>query len=159
MDKKTGLFGLLIVLALSFSTSALADGLTFGAKTGPMRIDSNLIDEDPTNAGVTVGTELGIVLGDLGVEGEFTTTMKDGSTVFDTDVDIDTMGLYATYRSPGFLYIKARMGFVHWESGDESDTTNSMGFGIGFSLGIVQLELEYTEIDEDINFISLGVVF
>jgi len=161
MAKKYGILSTLFAIGFCLSTTALADGLTFGAKTGPMRIDSNQIKDDPTNAGVTVGTELGLVLGDLGVEGEFTTTMKDGNTKGSPsqDIDIDTMGLYATYRSPGFLYIKARTGFVHWESGDNDDTSTSMGFGIGVSLGLVQIELEYTEIDDDIDFISLGVVF
>ncbi|WP_455375968.1 hypothetical protein [Kaarinaea lacus] len=161
MAKKYGLTGILLVIAFFFSTSVFAGGLTFGAKTGPMRIDSAGIKDDPTNAGVTVGTEMGLVLGDIGVEGEFTTTMKDGKTkgTPSSNVDLDTMGLYATYRSPGFLYFKARTGFVHWESGSQDDTVTSMGLGLGFSLGIVQIELEYTEIDDDIDFISIGVVF
>lgn len=152
----TSLFLLLVI----FSTGASAGGLTFGAKTGPMRIDNANVDDDPTNAGVTVGNEFGVVLGDLGVEGEFTTTMDDGTIKnSNATIDIDTMGLYGTYRSPGFLYFKARYGFVHWETDYDDDTVTSMGLGLGFSLGVFQLELEYTEIDEDVNFISLGVVF
>lgn len=163
MVKKNVLIASLLAMALSLSTSVMADGLTFGAKTGPMRIDKSAIDDDPTNAGVTVGTEMGIVLGDLGVEGEFTTTMDDGTIKnSNATVDIDTMGIYATYRTPGFIYLKARAGFVNYDltygNQSEDDTVTSMGFGLGFSLGIVQFELEYTEID-DADFISLGVVF
>lgn len=163
MAKKYCFISTLLVFAFTFSSAVLAGGLTFGAKTGPMRIDASGVSDDPNNAGVTVGTEMGLVLGDLGVEGEFTTTMKDGSTSGGQDIDIDTMGIYATYRSPGFVYFKARAGFVRWDlnvgSYQEDDTVNSMGLGLGFSLGIVQLELEWTQIDEDIDFISLGVVF
>lgn len=165
MAKQNALIATLFILAFSLSGTAYASGLTFGAKTGPMQLDGANIDDDPTNAGVVVGYELGVVLGDVGFEGELTTTMKDGSTkgTPSDDISVDTMGLYATYRSPGFLYLKAKTGFTRWDlsagSYEEDDTVTSMGLGIGFSLGIIQFELEYTEIDDDIEFISLGVQF
>ena len=88
--------------------------------------------------------------------------MKDGDWA-GNDVSVDTMGLYATYRSPGFLYFKAKTGFTRWDAdfgvGEDDDTATSMGIGVGFSLGLIQFELEYTEIDDDIEFISLGVQF
>ena len=160
MANKFSVTGIFLVLSLAFSTPILADGLTFGAKTGPMKVDSSAVKDDPTNAGVTVGYELGLVLGDLGFEGEFTTSMDDG-TIKNSNAtfDVDTVGLYATYRSPGFIYLKARYGFVSWESGNEEDTNTSMGLGFGVSLGLLQVELEYTQIDEDIDFLSLGIVF
>lgn len=157
MVKKFGLIGSLLLLTTLFMSTANAGGITFGAKTGPMQVDG--LKDDPTNAGVAVGYEMGVVLGDLGFEGEFTTTMKDGETQSGGDADIDTMGVYATYRSPGFVYLKARGGFVRWEAGSQDDTATSMGIGVGFSLGLIQFELELTQIDDDIDFISLGVQF
>jgi len=161
MANKYSVTGILLIICVSFSTSALADGLTFGAKTGPMRVDSSNVKDDPTNAGVTVGYEMGLVLGDLGFEGEFTTSMDDGTLKVpaNSKFDVDTVGLFATYRSPGFLYLKARYGFVSWESGNTEDTNTSMGLGFGVSLGLLQVELEYTQIDEDIDFLSIGIVF
>jgi len=143
---------------LMFGSSAYADGLTFGAKSGPMMIDHSGFD-DPINAGIAVGTELGVVLGDIGVEGEFTTTMSKGSDPFNNDISIDTMAVYATYRSPGFIYLKGRGGFLRWDSEGQNDTTTSFGIGIGFSLAVVKIELEYTKVDSDINFLSIGVQF
>lgn len=161
MVNKYGLTGFLLLICLSMSTTAFADGLTFGAKTGPMRFDSNNVKDDPTNAGVTVGYEMGLVLGDLGFEGEFTTSMDDGTLKSPSNgkFDVDTVGLLATYRSPGFIYLKARYGFITYEVGNNDDTSTSMGLGMGVSLGLIQLELEYTKIDEDLDFISIGVVF
>ena len=163
MARQLSITATVLVLIFCFTTSAYASGLTFGAKTGPMRIDSSNVDDDPTNAGVAVGYEIGVVLGDIGFEGELTTTMKDGTTDTNGDVNADTMGLYATYRSPGFLYFKAKTGFTRWDvsidGSDYDDTATSMGIGLGFSLGIIQFELEYTEIDDDIEFITLGVQF
>lgn len=163
MAKQNGIIATFLILAFCLSGTASASGLTFGAKTGPMQIDGPGFDDDPTNAGVAVGYELGLVLGDLGFEGELTTTMKDGSTTGGGDVSVDTMGLYATYRSPGFIYLKLKTGFTRWDVDygnlNEDDTATSTGLGIGFSLGLIQFELEYTEIDDDIEFISLGVQF
>ena len=160
MVKKFGIIGSLLVATMVFAATAHADGITFGAKTGPMQVDG--LKDDPTNAGVTVGNEFGIVLGDLGFEGEITTSMKDGENSFGQEGGVDTMGIYATYRSPGFVYLKARGGFLRWEGtgdfgGDGTET--SLGLGIGFSLGLIQFELEYTQIEEDIDFISIGVMF
>lgn len=154
MYKNITIVGFLVFLLFSLTSMAYADGLTFGAKTGPMHIDVAGAD-DPTNAGVSVGTELGVVLGDIGVEGEFTTTMNEGSN----GESVDTMGLYATYRSPGFLYFKARGGFVRWDSDGEDDTNTSLGLGLGLSLAVVKVELEVTQIDDDVDFISIGVQF
>ena len=161
MSNKITFIGITVILFFAFSSMAYADGITFGAKTGPMQVDISGAD-DPTNAGVAVGYELGVVLGDIGFEGEFTTTMSEGS-VGNQDLSIDTVGVYATYRSPGFLYLKARTGFVRWDadygSNSDDDTVTSMGLGIGLSLALIKVELEYTQIDEDIDFISIGVQF
>lgn len=155
------ILGFLTVGLLAVSPTVYAGGITFGAKTGPMMIDLPGYD-DPTNAGVAVGYEQGIVVGDLGAEVEFTTTVSPG-TVNNQDVEIDTVGGYLTYRSPGFLYLKGRMGFVNWDldyAGVTTDDTNkSVGLGLGFSLALIKIELDYTRIDDDIDFISIGVQF
>ncbi|WP_455218945.1 outer membrane protein [Kaarinaea lacus] len=154
-----------IVVALTIllvSTNLQAAGLTFGAKGGPMQLDASDAD-DPINAGVAIGYEFGVALGDLGFEGEFTTTVKDGK-IGGKELNIDTVGAYVTYRSPGFIYLKARAGYVGWDAaqtlGDSADdTSTSLGLGLGFSLKIIKFELEYTQIDDDIDFISLGILF
>ena len=158
MTNKIGLCSLLLISVFTFASTTYAEGLTFGAKMGPMQLDISGAD-DPTNAGVTVGYELGVVLGDLGFEGEFTTTMDEGS-VNNQDVEIDTVGIYATYRTPGFVFVKARGGFVNWDiNGVADDTDTSLGIGLGFDLGLIKFELEYTQISDEIDFVSLGVQF
>jgi len=150
---------LTLFILFTLSSMSYAGGLTFGAKTGPMMFDQSGVD-DPVNAGIAVGSELGVVLGDLGFEGEFTTTMNKGSYAGNNDLSIDTMAIYATYRSPGFIYLKARGGFLRYDIKDgKNDTTTSMGIGVGFSLAVVKIELEYTQIDTDINFVSVGIQF
>ncbi len=139
-----------------------ASGLTFGAKAGSMLLDIPDTD-DPVNAGVAIGYEFGVAIGNLGFEGEFTTTTKDGK-IADQLLNIDTAGAYATYRSPGIVYLKARVGYVGWDAGQilgdaADDRSVSTGLGLGINLTLLKLELEYTQIDEDINFVSIAIQF
>ena len=162
LRSRVRLAGFLALTFLLISTHAHASGLTFGAKVGPMQLDVSGTD-DPTNAGVAVGYEFGVGLGDLGFEGEFTTTVKDGK-IGGKNLNIDTVGAYATYRSPGIVYLKGRVGYVGWDAaqtlGDSADDTSaSFGLGLGLSLKVVKFELEYTQIDDNIDFISLGILF
>jgi hypothetical protein len=162
MSKSFTLLGILAAAMFAVTPCAMAGSITFGAKMGPMIFNADDLQNvsDATNAGVAVGWEQGIVVGDLGVEAEFTTTIDKGE-INNQDIEIDTFGGYVTYRSPGFVYLKGRMGFVNWETDYADDTNESIGIGLGFSLALIKIELDFTRIssDEDINFISLGVQF
>lgn len=166
MSKSFNLLGILAAALFAITPSAMAGSITFGAKMGPMIFNASDLQNvsDATNAGVAVGWEQGIVVGDLGVEAEFTTTIDKGE-INNQDAEIDTFGGYVTYRSPGFVYLKGRMGFVNWETDvngiSNDDSNESIGIGLGFSLALIKIELDFTRIssDEDINFISLGVQF
>jgi hypothetical protein len=154
--------GLLVLLAgMVLNSQVWAGDMYFGAKTGPMMIDVSGVS-DPTNAGILVGYELGVVVGDLAVEGEFTTTIDEGKSG-GNEVDIDTMALYLAFRTAGPVYLKLKGGVLRQEldagAGSESDSGMSYGIGVGFGLGIGQLELEYTEVDDDVTFVSFGIQF
>lgn len=133
----------------------------FGAKAGPMMIDAGGVD-DPTNAGVLIGREWGVVAGDVGIEAELSKTIDDGRFA-GQDVQVNTRGLYVAFRTAGPVYLIGRAGMVRTEreigSVSDSDTNSAIGAGVGFSIGIAQFELEFTRIDEDIDFLSLGLRF
>lgn len=149
-----------LCLGMAFSSGAAADWY-FGANAGPMLIDTAGVD-DPTNAGVLVGHEWGVVIGDVGVQGEFTTTLNDGSYA-GHDVSIDTQAVYGALRTAGPVYLIAKAGFLREEvkvgSTSDTDSGSSAGLGVGFSLGVVQIEIEYTQVEQDISYLSVGVRF
>lgn len=151
-----GLLGLLAAAPVS------AGGLFFGAKTGPMIIDSPAVKTDATNVGVLVGYELGVGVGDLSIEGELTTSTSDGELkTTGRKFDVDTMAAYLAFRTAGPIYLKAKGGFMHVDV-DNSDTGVAYGIGVGFGIGIAQLELEYTQGSfdpDDVAFVSVGVQF
>lgn len=151
---------LALTLTLCLMTSAHAD-FYLGVKTGPMLVDIDGAD-DPTNVALTLGYEFGIVLGDLGLEAEFSRTLSEGE-VGDEDLEVESDGFYAAFLTPGPIYFKLRAGVVDNEViiGDDADSDggNAFGAGIGVSAGLARFEIEFTRIDSDIDFVSLGVQF
>lgn len=151
-----------------------------GAKAGWMMID-NL---DIGIAGVTVDADNGInggivagyqlrsgSTGSVAIEGEFTTALSVGEMTVSGpggsvagDWEVQTMAVYGAYRSAGDLYFKAKMGFLSEDvditlggaSTSGSDSGVSFGIGGGWQMGTGRIELEYTTVEEDINFFSIA---
>ncbi len=136
-----------------------------GGKLGLMMADGSGFD-DALNAGVVAGMVLNQVqAGSIAVEGEMTLTLVDGETPGGTDWDILTLAGYGVYRSNGPLYFKGKAGLVYWDldydvgflGGSTDDIDLSIGFGGGYKVSDnAALELEYTIIESDIGFLSLG---
>ena len=130
------------------------------AKVGSMMIDKSGVD-DPTNIGIALGYEIGVVAADIGIEGEYTKTSDNGSFA-GSDVEVETVGIYLAGRTAGPIYLKGRLGYVDVDvegplNVDDSGAT--YGLGVGVSTGVIQLELEYTQINSDISFLSVSVQF
>lgn len=155
-------FILVGLLGLVFAAPASA-GWFFGAKTGPLIVDSSTIKDDAVNTGVMVGYDLGVVLGDLAVEGEFTTTTGEGEFEgSNAKLNVDTSAIYLAFRTAGPIYFKAKGGYLQAGGDIDSESGASYGAGIGFGIGIAQLELEYTQTSLDaanVAFVSVGVQF
>ncbi|WP_078083391.1 porin family protein [Microbulbifer mangrovi] len=154
-----------LVLGCSISAQA-SEGGYFGTVAGLMKTSIN--GDSPFNAGIRAGYTWN---SGFGLEGEYTTSLVDGEARFNSgwgdfrwDYSISTFGAYATYRSQGDLYFKGRLGVLN-ESIDfggekESDSGLSAGLGLGFNLSeTVNLEAEYTLVEEDVDFWSGTLVF
>lgn len=132
---------------------AAAGDMYFGAKTGKMMVDGA---SDPTNASLMLGYELGVVAGDLGIEGEIGTSIDESSD----GREIDTAAAYLAFRTAGPIYLIAKGGAAYIDPSDgDSETNSSYGLGLGFSVGLLQLEAEYTRLHDDVDYLSLGVRF
>ena len=161
MNRQIKLYLLLALFSMVMASPAMADGVIFGANTGTMNIDDPDVT-DPRNMGFMVGYEVGVGLGDVAVEGEVTRTVSNGD-LNGADVKVGTEALYVALRTAGPIYFKGRVGTLQEkvEIGNVSgtDSGSSYSLGIGFSLGLVQAELDFTRVESDINYVSLGVVF
>ena len=166
INKTAGLLPLLCLLG----NTAMAEGVYLGAKLGLMDADVSGLDP-ATNIGVVVGYAFAPVSDSISwaVEGEFTTSVSDGDIdAFGSNGswDVDTQALYGVLRIGGDLYGKLRLGYLREDasasvagvSADGSDDGVSGGLGAGWHANEqLSVELEYTLIEEDIDFYSVGV--
>jgi len=152
---------LLAAVALLPPCTAIAGDVYLGAKAGPMQVDIGGAD-DPTNIGFTLGYELGVLVADIAIEGEYTTTLDEG-TVSGSGIEVDTVGLFLALRTAGPLYFKARAGMASVDttvgSSESSESGVAYGVGVGFGIGLVRLEIEYTAMEGDTRFLSVGAQF
>ncbi|MBB3048968.1 opacity protein-like surface antigen [Litorivivens lipolytica] len=150
------------LLALSATAGSFAADKTggfVGIKTGNMDIDSSIFDAD---------APLGIVFGYQGQSGagvEVEYNRADVDFVINGrayTADFKTLALYGTYRSEGDAYFKGKLGILREDLENDfvsmDDSGLSGGIGLGFRLGeAASLELEYTVIEEDVNYYSAGL--
>lgn len=158
------------VSLLSVSAFAADSPLYVGIKGGTMMVSPSEF-EDANSFGLVLGYKLfDNPSGSLAVEGEFTNSSSEKITILNVTGkwDIDTKAVYLAYRTSGDLYFKGKIGYLDEDvnvniagaSISGSDSGASYGIGGGWKLGKSSaLELEYTIIETDVDFISLGVNF
>lgn len=146
-----------LTLACLFSGQAFAaagdNGIHLGIKTGVMDVDV---------AGFDIDTPLGIVFGfeqgSYGVEAEL--TFADGELELfgfgSASFDFDTLAIYGVFRSQGEVFYKLKAGFLREDIDGATDSGLSVGVGFGARIDSVSLEAEYTIIEEDVSFLSVG---
>lgn len=154
---------------LGVAVPAGAEGVYIGGKIGVMDVDDSAFD-DATNAGILLGYEFPASgIASVGFEAEFTTTVSDGDfNAFGVsgDWDIDTQAIYAVVRIGDQVYAKGRIGYLNEDvsvsvgnvSADGSDSGGSLGVGFGVrATDRLNIEAEYTKVEEDVDFWSVGV--
>lgn len=174
---------LLPVIALSLGTIGVADAADekwyAGVKGGLMLIDNldvgagTTVDADNgLNGGLFVGYQWGLGgAGSIAVEGEFSTALSAGDMTITGpggsitgEWEVQTLAIYAAYRSAGDLYFKGKIGFLDEDvdltlggtTTNASDTGMSLGLGAGWNIGTGGIEAEYTIIEEDVSFFSIA---
>ena len=135
-----------------------------GLKAGWMELDAPSTD-DATNLGLYGGyTLMEDANGQFALEAEYTRSISDGE-VGSSGWDIETLSAFGAYRTAGPWFLKLKAG---WTDADlsagsggrrfsDSETDFSFGAGGGVRLNNkAAFELEYTVIEDDVNFFSIG---
>lgn len=136
----------------------------FGAKIGTMQVsfDFDETDSDPTSIGILLGYRWDHVLRGLSGELEVTRSISPGE-VRDLDLDVESQGLYLAYQTQGPLYVRGRVGLMDasLDAGVLSEGEGGETFGIaaGYRRGAFAVELDFTSIDDDVSFFSIGLVY
>jgi len=116
------------------------------------------VTDDAINLGFNAGYKINRY---FAPELELTRTIVDGKTSGGNDWDVDTLSIFAAFRTDTKVKFKAKIGISDIDTGNNSDTELSLGIGIGFwALGGLT-EIEYTELsdDYDLKFLSFGVKY
>jgi len=162
-------FSVAVSVFFLLTSVALANSSWYaGLKVGQMSSDLSGLD-DGTNGGVLIGYQFGDQsYGNFALEAEYTTAISEGDATvlgFTGDWDVDTLAIYAVYRSPGKVYFKGKVGFLDEDvsinvagvSASGSESGGSYGAGLGWRIvDSSSVELEYTLVESDVNFFSFG---
>jgi len=165
--------GTLCTASAQAANSVNLNNMYYGVKVGSMMVDVAGFG-DAVNIGGIVGlplTRLG--QGSISVEGELTTSVIKGDVGlfgFNGDWRITTLAGYGVFRTDGPMYFKAKAGLLYEDvsvsvagiPGAFNGTDTGLSFGIGGGMklsGGQSIEIEYTIIESDVNFLSIGYKF
>lgn len=149
-----------VVLASSLFCATVQADLYTGIKAGTMLIgfDDVEVSEDPSSVAVSVGYDFGST-GGLALEAEASRTVTAGNVV-GNELEVQSQGVYIAYQTTGAVYIKGRVGFMDasLSAGDlsEDEGGETYGLALGFRLSGFNVEVDFTAVDDDVSFLSLG---
>ena len=165
----------LIKLIIFFSfinicNASNSDELYIGVKGGPMVTSIDGLG-NAMNAAFLAGYRFHEAdTGGFSLEAEYSISVLDGDATvsgLSGSWDVTTFAYYGVFRSSGKTYFKGKFGRVEEDvkisiggiSVAVTDTGTSFGIGFGKMMENSSLEIEYTIIEEDINFLSIGYIF
>lgn len=150
-----------IILSLLCATSLITPCVEAAGKSTPwyFGVKGGLMDADgASDSAVNMGLDVGYRNNKyISTEIELTKTLIDGDTRSGNDWEVDTLSAFAAFRSNTEVKFKAKIGLTNIDYGNDDDLELSFGFGVGFWAAGGLMEIEYTEIDDGLDFFSLGV--
>jgi len=167
MKAKQLLIPVFIALCSIGITQAADDPWYAGVKAGQFRVDESEYDK-ANGAGGILGYKFS---NSLAVEGGYSTTGTDGGlkvSGVEGTWNVEAYAVHFAYRSEGTFYFKGKAGYLHENVGVDiagasvsgSDSGASYGIGLGWRpVKDISFELEYTAIEKDVNFITVGINF
>ena len=151
----------ILFTTLLFTVPA-AGAMFIGAKLGPVMVDTPS-SSDPINIAVNLGYEIDTLMADLSLTGEINRTVSRGETNYGDELMFESNGIYLVFKTTRSFFVTFRGGVVQNKiiAGSTSRRNNgiSLGGGIGMVVGRTRVQIEYTSITGDANYLSLGLEF
>ena len=143
------------LMAAMFSSAAMAQstkGLMFGGGAGFFKPHGSGSD-----SGVTIGGRLGQqIQGNVSWEADLNLGLSDGKLGTDNNYSINSVAGYGVYRTDGDVHLKAKLGVAYWDDDLDHDTSLSAGIGLGFRMGRGILDVEYTQINSYVDYVTVS---
>lgn len=133
-----------------------------GVKAGMVMVDVP-DDKNPMNLALYLGYRLDTQLADLSLVGEVNRTLQEGETRSGDDLEFEYDAIYLRWKTPRSLFVSVRGGIARdkiiTNGNARRDDGLLVGISFGGSVGKAQIQLEYTRIADDGDFIGLSVEF
>jgi hypothetical protein len=147
--------------AFLLSAPVNAEGLV-GAKIAKMYLDTPS-RKDPVNIAVNVGYAFDSLIADLSLIGEVSRTALSGETGNGNDLDFESESAYLLWKTTRSMFVSLRGGLVRNKTITGSSYHRGDGIVLGASIGVVigrtRLQIEYTSLAGDANFLGVGLDF
>ena len=131
------------------------DQLMFGLKGGFAKPHGSSND-----AGFSIFGMLGKRIQDnVYWEAELGLGIIDGEVGNNNDWNINSIAGYGVYRTSGDIHLKAKLGVSYWDDDFDDDVNLTAGIGLGFRAGNGLIDVEYTQINPDTDYITVGYIF
>ena len=152
MKKILIMLGLVAAMLSSAAMAQNTTGLWFGGIAGFAKPDGSHND-----SGVTVGGRLGKqIQGNFSWEADLNLQITDGEIGSHHDWSINSVAGYGVYRTDGDMHLKAKLGVVYWDDDLDHGTSLSAGIGLGFRMGRGILDVEYTQINDYVDYVTVS---
>jgi hypothetical protein len=152
------LFVMMAACAVLVSGGAYAqstDKLMFGGKAGFAKPDGSNNDAGFNVAGV-IGKK---IQNNIYWEAELSLGLIDGEVGNNDNWSINSIAGYAVYRTDGDVHLKTKLGVAYWDDDFDHDTSLSAGIGIGIRAGRGVVDVEYTQINSYVDYITVGYLY
>ena len=152
MKKILMAFGLIAAMLSGQAMAQSTNGLMFGGTVGFAKPHGS--DND---SGTTIGGRLSQqIQGNVSWEADLNLGITDGAIGAKDDWSINSAAVYGVFRTDGDIHLKAKLGVSYWDDNFDHDTSLSAGIGIGFRMGRGVLDVEYTQINSYVDYITVG---
>jgi len=153
--------GIFLLAACLFVFPVSAD-MFFGMKAGAMMVDVGS-DKNPRNLALNLRYQLDTQLADLSLGSEVNRTLHEGETRRGEDLEFESEAIYLLWKTPRSLFLSVRGGIVRdrviIDNNERKDDGLLLGAGFGVIVGKSIMQIEYTSIAGDADFLSFSLEF
>lgn len=157
-----GIFICILLSAAQLLTAPARAELLLGIKAGRMDIDMPARN-NPWNIAAHLGFQLDNRRNDLSLVGEVNRTVDEGRVRGGGDLEFESEAVFLRARTTSSLFASFRFGIVRYEIVTDGDSRGDdgllLGGGVGVIAGRTRIQLEFTSMGRDADFLSLNIEF
>ena len=153
----------LFCLIMAIGAALVSNG-TYAQSTGQLMYGGKAGFAKPEGSSNDAGFNIAGVIGkkiqnNVYWEAELSLGIIDGEIGSNNDWNINSIAAYGVYRTDGDVHLKAKLGVAYWDDDFDDDTSLTAGIGIGIRAGRGVIDVEYTQINSYVDYITVGYLF